>query len=388
MTRLSSDRSFIHAIVKECENDIIAGLIFNRIDWSVDDHRTKNQTKYFFDGKWWMHDDIESFHAALDYCSERSIKRSLATLKEKNLIFHCRKRGKNWLQTNFYTINYDQYKFITFQIGTLTPSLVYSFDSIEKLRVQFGILAYVFDLAEKAKVPICQKLRFQFVPIVGSNLSPPSLSFSPPIQSESFNPIKEGGNARAREEKENPPPLDNLIKFSDLKKELSPKEIEALESMESHLSQWEKTLLKELEKGESADSFEIEYLENNIKECKDEISNIKSGNSYYSNKNLPPEALEELEVVWHRYVLEMKLSVEHPLSKFRDAIVEILAKTGISMGSLTAVFSDIKKGKDPLVTERFIFPWQWANKWKRGEELTFLDIAISSTNAKKKRNYY
>jgi len=182
MTRIPTNFSFTGIVAEK--HGIMAALVFNRIDWSVDYHRTHCETKYFMKGYWWMFDTVSDFAAVFPFSSESTIKRALADLKKANLILHCRVRQKDWGQTNFYSINYPEFEKLKCQNGLLAPAVIVKFDVIDELRIQFGILA---NACEKAKVSFWSELRAQNDPSYGSKMTFTSLSISPPPSSGSIN---------------------------------------------------------------------------------------------------------------------------------------------------------------------------------------------------------
>lgn len=326
MTRLSSDRSFIHSVVKACDNNIIAGLIFNRIDWSVDHHRTNNETRFFFKGHWWMYDTIPDFLAALDYCSERTMKNAFAKLKKKKLILHCRVRSKNWDQTNFYTVNYEEYKKLGGRICTLAPSLVYNFDAIEKLRFTFCLLANCFDLAVKAKVQILHSRTGKICTLERANFAPSSLSFIPSVQSEPFNPNNRGGKSAIAD------PPSNLIQISEFKGMTKEEKNAAYEEMESL---WPILDDFEYEAPEGQTKEERKAIKDKASKRVDELMSLLDKSTKLENsKTSPPKPDSGMGDSWLALILKT-----YPNSKYtNEQLDKIAGKSAAVMRGLHIEF--------------------------------------------------
>ncbi len=360
MARLSSDRSFIHAVVKACDDDIIAGLIFNRIDWSVDHHRTHNETRFFFKGHWWMYDTIPDFLVALPYCSERTMKKSFAKLKDKNLILHCRVRSKDWNQTNFYSINYEEFKKLTGNNCTLAPSRIYYFEALEKLRFLFCTLAHCEEMAGKAKVQNLPDQWGKICPINGAEFARSSLSISPPVKSETLN-LKKGG-----EEKPHPP--SNLIQIS-FKDEIDTayKELEGL---------WFIVDDYEYEPPEGQTRKEREEIKKRAFERIEELTGLIQRLSE-NEKKVPPKELITIGDTWIGPTL-----ISYPNSKYSiDQLEKIARKAQSVMNSqhldfdFPVLLSWVHKYATEYLKERF-FKSPRSILIRDTEGNTFLDEAI------------
>lgn len=385
MSRLPVNFSFNGKVAEKC--GIVAALVFNRLDWSIDLHRTANETQYFSDGRWWMYDTIEDFAKVFTFTSYRTIKRALADLKDANLVFHKRIRKKDELATSYYAINYEEFEKLGVQNELLVPAVVYEFEVIEKLKFQIGTLP--------------EKLRFQNGTEQGSNLAPASLSISLPSSPEiSIN--TKGGNACARVNEGKPesvpsavPPLGKIIQISNFKREPSQMDNSTKESLklakwEDDLKYWEGELLKEKSKGNHGHIDDLIMIESAILTAKQLIleskakiqSSVQSVSMPQSNKNPPPEPEKDIAIEWHSYGSKTLQNQNYPLDRYKTAISQLRAK--YSLSQITALFNFLKSSRDPLVSERFIFPWQALSPWRFGSTWRYIDEAFSSMNTKKR----
>ena len=159
-----------------------------------------------------------------------------------------------------------------------------------------------------------------------------------------------------------------------------------IRSWENHLKFWQEKLAIEKEKHLGGDFWAIERIEdieNSIELCQEEILKLRSQSIVPPelDKNLA-EPDNDLAIDWLNYVLKIFPNQVHPLSKYQAGIWDLRAK--YSSSQITALFRFIKSSHDPLVSERFIFPWQWNQTWKFGSSWRFIDQAFSSMSAKKK----
>lgn len=129
---------FINVIAEKC--GIPAALIFSRIVWSVKKHKEEQEKQFFIKGKWWMYETRQGFHEKFSFISEETCKRALSSLRKANLIFHMRIRAKDWNQTNFYSINFDEFRKLLVQNDTVALQIPLTFEVLEKLKVQFDLI--------------------------------------------------------------------------------------------------------------------------------------------------------------------------------------------------------------------------------------------------------
>lgn len=80
-------------------------IILNQIHYWIQ----KNQNeRHFKDGKYWMYETYEGWHEQIPFLSISTIKRTMKSLKDKQLIETQNFNKKNWDRTVWYSVNYEK----------------------------------------------------------------------------------------------------------------------------------------------------------------------------------------------------------------------------------------------------------------------------------------
>lgn len=340
---------------------ITAAVVLSRIIWSLRYKIERNETQYFIGDKWWMWNTIKEFceYSGMSKDSFLTAKNKLETAK---LIFVEKLDSKTLDRTNHYTLN-----------------IIELFTQFPHTNPNFGRRPTVEGgepLPSKVENP---HYRGSGIPTIEGGESLPSkvevpdnVTKSPsknPSESPSENQTHIKRGEESAPEVADPPP-DNLIQISDLKRE------EELQAEFDAIYQWIEDSVgdKSLDEERKKKSLRMEEV---YQECK--LLRSKT------IKNQPPVHQKELLERWYDYGSKSVPGTIYEIERYRKAIDEILNTGKYRQNELNSIFKFLESGLDPLISERFLFPWQWNMKWKKNEELTFLDAAFVSMNKKNRK---